>query len=333
MIQVVYSSDPQLAQLALNKIIKSTFGEELSPLNSVTLDMSQDSFSTLAEECLSLPLGCEKKAVIVKNCFFLLPAARGKNALKIKKDDDDKAFFSYLENPDPSIYLYMAAYGAALDSKSKYVRLFTSLGIKPSGVNEFTRPDWESFVPAYFAKKGIKIEQEAVDELIDRLNLDYGRFLNERLKLVSYASGSGRLTLEDIEALVAPPLEEKSYALNNALIKGDYKEAFHIYKDLKIQGYDEVALLIQLANQFRKMNMVSYLLSERMDEGRIASTLSSSYKMSIYQVRAIAMNLRYMKKEAPLRALEEIYKTEKAIFGGEMDAPLAFTLFLSKFPL
>ncbi len=81
------------------------------------------------------------------------------------------------------------------------------------------------------------------------------------------------------------------------------------------------------------MNMVSYLLSERMNENSIVSTLSSSYKMSVYQVRAIAMNLRYMKKEAPLRALEEIYKTEKAIFTGEMDAPLAFTLFLSKFPL
>ncbi len=333
MIQVVYSSDPQLAQIALSKIVKSTFGEELTPLNSVTLDMGQDSFSTLVEECLSLPIGCSKKAVIVKNCFFLLPPMRGKNALKIKKDDTDEAFLSYLENPDPSIYLYMAAYGGSLDNKGKYARLFASLGIKPSSVNEFTLEDWKRFVPAFFAKKGIKIEDEASSMLIERLALDYGRFLSERNKLVSYASGSGYLSLEDIKALVAPPLEEKSYALTNALTKGDAKEAFHIYKDLKIQGYDEVALLIQSANQFRKMNMVSYLLSQRMREEDIASALSSSYKMSVYQVRAISLNLRRMKKEAPLRALEEIYKAEKAIFSGEMDAPLAFTIFLSRFPL
>ncbi len=333
MIQVVYSPDPQLAQIALSKIVKNSFGEELTSLNSVTLDMGQDSFSTLVEECLSLPLGCEKKAVIVKNCFFLLPKARGKGALKVKKDDDDEAFLSYLKNPDPSIYLYMAAYGSSLDQKSEYAKIFASLGIKPSAVNEFSRDEWNNFVPAYFAKKGIKIDPGAVEELIERLALDYGRFSSERIKLCSYASGTGRLTLEDIKTLVAEPIEEKSYALNNALVKGDVKEAFHIYRDLKTQGYDEVALLIQSANQFRKMNMVSYLSSERMDERSISEALSSSYKMSVYQVRAIIMNLRRMKKGAPLLALEEIYKTEKAIFTGEMDAPLAFSLFLSKFPL
>ncbi len=332
MIQIVYSSDPQLAQIGLSKVIKSTFGEELSPLNSVTLDMSQNSMEELASECFNLPLGYEKKAVIVKNCFFLLPPSRSKNALKVQKGDDEKAFLSYLENPDPSIYLYMAAYGDAIDVKGKYGRILTSLGIKPAAVNAFSESDWRSFVPSFFEKKGIHISADAVNELIRRLNLDYGRFVVERQKLVNYALGSGTLTLEDIKALINEPLENKSYMLSNALTKGDTKNAFHIYNDLKVQGYDEVSLLIQLANQFRKMNMISFLAKQGLSEGAIAGNLSS-YRVSVYQVRAILGNLRRMKPDASIRALEEIYRAEKAIFSGEMDAPLAFSLFLAKFPL
>lgn len=333
MIQVIYSSDPQLALLGLNKVIKTTFGEELTPLNSVTLDMSQNTMVDLAEECLNLPLGCEKKAVIVKNCFFLLSSSKGKSGLKIQKTDNEEPFLSYLNNPDPCIYLYMAAYGEHLDTKGKYYERLSSLGIKPSSVSTFSERDWKEFVPAYFEKRGIAITLEATAELIRRLNLDYGRFLVERIKLVNYASKTGSLAIEDIKALIAEPLEDKSYMLSNALVRGDVKEAFHIYNDLKIQGYEEVGLLIQLANQFRKMNMIDFLLKQRKSEGVIASTLSSS-RISIYQVRAISANLRKMKKSgAPLIALDEIYKTEKAIFSGEMDAPLAFSLFLTKFPL
>ena len=332
MIQVVYSSDPQLALLGLNKVIKATFGEELTSMNSVTLDMSQNTMADLAEECLNLPLGCDKKAVIVKNCFFLLPPSRGRNALKIQKGDKEEAFLSYLDNPDPSIYLYMAVYGDNIDSKGKYGQRLTSLGIKPSAVNAFSESDWKSFVPAFFEKKGVRITTDASNELIRRLSMDYGRFLVERQKLLSYASLTGTLNLDDIKTLISEPLEDKSYMLSNALTKGDVKEAFHIYNDLKIQGYDEVSLLIQLANQFRKMNMVSFLLKQGKSYGDIASTLSSM-RMSVYQVRAIANNLRKMKINAPSIVLEKIYETEKSIFTGEMDAPLAFSLFLANFPL
>lgn len=332
MIQVVYSSSPQFAQLGLKKLIKSTFGEELTPLNSVTLDMSQNTMIELAEECLNLPLGCEKKAVVVKNAFFLLPPSRSKGALRVQKGDNEKPFLSYLDNPDPAIYLYLACYGENLDIKGKYGKALTIQGVKPVLVNALTEADWRNFIPPYFEKRGIRISADAVNELIRRLNLDYARFTIEAQKLASYASGSGQLTLSDIKMLINEPLEDKSYMLSNALTKGDVKEAFHIYNDLKIQGYDEVSLLIQLANQFRKMNMVSFLSKQGKSEGVIAATLSSQH-MSMYQVRAIIGNLRRMKKDAPIRALEEIYKTEKSIFTGEMDAPLAFALFLSKFPL
>ncbi|GEM_PF-589502 len=332
MIQVVYSSDPQLALLGLNKVIKATFGEELTSLNSVTLDMSQNTMIDLAEECLNLPIGCDKKAVIVKNCFFLLAPSRGRGALKIQKGDKEEAFLSYLDNPDPSIYLYMSAYGDNIDSKGKYGQRLAALGIKPSSVNAFTESDWKNFVPAFFEKKGVRISLDASNELIRRLSMDYGRFLVERQKLLSYASKTGTLNLDDIKALISEPLEDKSYMLSNALTKGDVKGAFHIYNDLKVQGYDEVSLLIQLANQFRKMNMVSFLLKQGKSEGVIASTLSGT-RMSIYQVRAISNNLRKMKANAPSIVLEKIYETEKSIFTGEMDGPLAFSLFLANFPL
>ncbi len=332
MIQVVYSNDPQFAQLGLKKVVQATFKEELTPLNSVTLDMSDSTLIDVANECFNLPLGCEKKAVIVKNAFFLLPPSRSKGALKLQKNDSDKPFLDFLSNPDPNIYLYLAVYGENLEMKGKFGKELTRLGVKPSLVNPLTENDWKSFVPAYFEKKGVSISNEAVKELIRRLDLDYGRFVSEGQKLVCYASGSGKITLDDVKSLINEPLENRSYALSNALIDGNVKEAFHIYNDLKIQGYDEVSLLIQLANQFRKMNMVGYLMRQGENEGSIAGQLSS-YHMSVYQVKAIMANLRKMKKNAPFKALLAIYQAEKDIFLGLMDAPLSFSLFLAKFPL
>jgi DNA polymerase-3 subunit delta len=325
MIQVFYSSQSRMVKGAAKKVIKATFPER-NPLNYVSLDMGVTTLEELAYECTSLPLGYDKKAVVAENCFFL---EKRKSSPRLLKGDNEKAFLKFLDSPDPNINLYLLVYSDILDEKGKFYPLLLKAGATLSAVAEFTPSQWQIFIPSFFAKRGIKIDSDAANELLNRTEGNYGNFLNEAGKLVCYANKSLHISLDDIKALVLAPLDDDAFHLSNALCRGDVKKAFHIYRDLEKQNIEEVYLIHTLANQFRYLNQVLYLSKNGKDENEISTLLHCSNA----RTRVSLANLRRMNDETCAKALNSLYQTEKAILSGEKSAPLAFSLFLTNFSL
>jgi DNA polymerase III subunit delta len=323
MIQLLFSPQPRMVKGALKKLM-ATSCPHPDPMNFVSLDLGVHLVKEVADECLSLPLGYDKKTVVAENCFFL---EKGRSKPKYQKGDDPKALLAYLTNPDPSIDLYLLVYSDTLDEKGDFFKALLADGAHINPVSEFTKEQWHDYIARFFAKRGISIDNLAIAEIEDRIEGDYARFLNEGQKLAAY-SGGAPITKKDVETLVSEPLEDDAFKLGNALSRGDIKNALRIYQDLQVFSAEPVALIRLLANQFRFLNQVRYLQSSGLSNSQIAGALQSSQM----RVNIALDNLRKMSEESMNNALDGLYECEKSIFLGQ-DPELAFTLYLTNFSL
>jgi len=312
---------------ALSKILKEVMPER-DGLNCLTLDMNESSLSELAAECSFIPLGAEKKCIIADNCSFLLPG-QTKGRGRKKAVETDQGFSDYLHNPDERILLFLLAYGEAIDQQSPYFQELKTAKAIFSAVAVFTPEQWSDYTPRFFEKRGLSINKNAVAELNRRIGGDYARFLSEAQKLLTYCEGEKEVTIADVQTLVAEPLEEDSYHLANALMRGDNRKALKIYNDIKLTSVDEVTLLRLIANQFRFLNQVRYLR----DKGYRPEDIGQNLFASQGRVNVSLDCLRKMGDETLNRGLESLYRAELSIMTGKMSQELAFTLFLTSFTL
>ena len=184
------------------------------------------------------------------------------------------------------------------------------------------------YIARFFEKRSVPIDNLAINEIQDRIQGDYARFLNEGQKLVAYSGGEA-ITKQDVETLVSEPLEDDAFHLSNALSRGDVKNALRIYNDLKVFSAEPIALIRLLANQFRFLNEVRYLQTSGLTNSQIAGALQCSQM----RVNISLDNLRKMSEETLNNALEGCYNCEKSILTGKCDPDLAFSLFLTNFSL
>ena len=322
MIYLVYSQESEMARRSALKILKKDFPERSSS-NYVSLNMAVSSIKDILAEVQSFSLIAERKAVFCENCAFL---AKGEKATgrKAKVDPNIEALASYCLNPNPETDLYLVVYSKAIDTKNPIVDAISKTGqIKEVPVP--SEQEWVAYALSYLKKKGASIDQVAASELVKRVGGDYGRFLTELAKLDAFSSGTP-ITLEDIKTLVSPRLEDDSFELSNALLAQDIGKCMKVYEDLKSHSIDEIRLINMLGKQFQFLDQVAYLSRNGYSSNDIATELS----VNPYRVTISLRNLRNMHPKATYVVLEKLYRCEKSILTGEVDAEFAFTRFIAE---
>lgn len=326
MITVIFSPQSRMIKGPLGRMVKENLPEH-DELNYVTLDMSTTKLIDLSNECLALPLGYEKKAVIAENFHYLSKTREKKRLLK---GDDDEPLIEFFKDPDPAILLYLLVYTDTLDDKCEYYKALQEGGAKFMEVAAFDEKQWRSFIPRFFEKRGVQIEDGAANELLTRTGGDYSLFIQEGNKLIAFANGEP-VTLKMVQDLVTAPLEDDIFALSNALTRGNKKEALHIYKDMNVTSGSGtgIPLMNMLANQFIFLDQVKYLHYRGMEAIDIADKL----KCSTGRAKACLFNVRKMSDGCIHRAIDELYRYQSFVFQGKMSDRLAFELFLTNFEL
>ncbi|MCQ2742925.1 MAG: DNA polymerase III subunit delta [Bacilli bacterium] len=323
MIYLFSSPQAKMCQMAVSKFINADYPQR-DEFNYVSFDMGVTDLRTLAEECQMLPLGYDKKCILAENCWFL-EKTTGKK--EFAKSDKPEFLLEYLNNPDPSIDLYLLVYSDSLDEKSEMFKAIERNG-QLKHVNQLTPDQWLQWIDAQFKKKGKGIDADALKEFFARTGDDLASIINESNKLICFSNGE-KVTLPMVAEMVPPKLEDDSFRMINALMRGDNESAMRIYKDLKIHSIDEVRLINMLASQFRYLDEVRFLDAKGLRSDQIAKELGGSP----YRVTMALKNLRNMTESSLIQTMEDLYKYESAILSGEMDAELAFTLFLANYEL
>ncbi len=324
MIQVIYNPQSSMCKTALRKVLKNDLPER-DEMNYVELDMGKERLIDLANECESLPLGYDKKAVVAENFYYL---EKSKTKQKPQKGDVADDILNFFRKPNPDILLYVLVYAEALDENGEFFKALKEGGAKVTVVNSFGADQWPVVVKNFFEKRNTKINPDAAKELIARVNNDYSAFLNEALKLVTYANGE-TITKAMVETLVSQPLEENMFELSNALTRGDKKKALNVYNNLKVKNTRGISLMNALVKQLTFLHQVQYLNNNGLNPQAIAKELGCS----IGRANASLFSVRKMSDKCLEKAIEDLYQAELGVMTGKIDEDLAFNLFLANFSL
>ncbi|MGK2921807.1 MAG: DNA polymerase III subunit delta [Methyloceanibacter sp.] len=117
--------------------------------------------------------------------------------------------------------------------------------------------DLAAVIDAELAEAGLAIDRETKTYLMSRLGADQAMSRTEVAKLALYAQGGGRITHDDIAAVVGDAAE---IALENfvyAASGGEAKDALRELQRLAAAGTDRAAALSALARHFTRLHQVA----------------------------------------------------------------------------
>lgn len=299
----------------LNKILKDRL-ENPDDFNVVKVDLEESPLDEVIYESSSLPLGYDKKVVVVDNCNFLTK--------DVEEKDETKVLNLLSKNTD-GIDLVFILRSEKVDKNGKIFNF-----IKENGqVFEFLnieKDQWPLYIAKYFKNKNIEITPDAVEEIANRIDGDLTRFINEAEKLSLYKNS---ITLSDVLLMVSKPLEDDAFQMSNALFRGENSLAISIYRDLLKLGQKFVdALIPMLASQFRFISEVCFLDSRGLEKEEIASQLG----VSPVRVKIALKNSRNVSRKQIAHALSDLYDLDVQIKSGQIDRSYGFELFLINFP-
>ena len=312
---ILYGEQFPMIKKRLSKILKERLGEPDS-FNVVKFDLDETDPNEIVGEAELLPLGYDRKAVVVDHCSFL--GNGGNKELR-------EIFTKLIQNSSDEIDLILIHRSATIDDKLPLVQEVKEKGQIFNFVN-LKKEDWPVFIKKYFKDHNVEIEPAAVSELASRVDGDLYRFMNEAQKLTLYKD---KITVADVALMVSKPIEDDVFQISNALMRGDNATALSIYRDLRKIDYRATETLIpMLGTRFRFISQVCFLDEKGLEKGQIAKQLGTSE----IRVSIALKNSRYLSRTMIAHALDDLYQLDYNIKSGQIDRYYGFELFLINFP-
>jgi DNA polymerase-3 subunit delta len=154
--------------------------------------------------------------------------------------------------PDTTVALFAREEGRAKAPAALHAAVKRAGGqvVAQATVKPWDLPKW---VRAQAARMGIELDVAAANALVGQVGERQQRLLRELEKLALELEGDppSRVSVEDVEARAAHSAQYRAYALADALVGGDSREATRVYVRLREQGERLAGLTYLMASRLR----------------------------------------------------------------------------------
>ncbi len=317
MVYLLFGTESFLIKEERNKILDSFFKGKNH--NTIFLDYYDgDNLSTALDECEQLFLTDDLKAVIYKNSKEIFEEKTANSKVLDK-------FKNFLENNQKDIVLIFELNVSDIKNTNPYIKLIQKKG-NVVELKEIAKKEWPIYVTEYFKKKKTKISQDALNEVINRLNnRDLNYFNNEIEKLLLYKKDD--ISYDDVVNIVTPMIENDVFSILESLIINKKEKALSSLLDLTNNNHDPVSLIALISTSLIFMDQVALLSLEGFSADEIARTL----RANVYRVLANLRSLNNIGHNKIIEKLNELYNLEKKIKHSYINALFGLELFILNF--
>lgn len=310
MVDVIFGTDRFQVQKEIDRIqdkAKKDFGnfERLSFASSDPDFNLQDVY----ESVMTMSLFGEGKFIV-----FLIESEKDAGKL----DENILLELIQLDQFDINLVIWMAKKPLA---KTKLKKLID----KHARVSDLKKVDLQgvrNVVNQQLREMGLRMDPNALSLFLKRIN---GDLLRANTELEKLSVLDGVISLEHIDTLVNESFDDAQFALSNALMDKNLKEAFAVYHRLLESKMDPLALLGMIASSLRGVYQVMILTSE----GYNHQTIADLSGMSIGQVKYVVRSQRRNPQDV-LRLLNDLADIDQKAKLGLIDRHLSFELFMLK---
>lgn len=213
-------------------MIRTALGINFGDINVSYFD--DDNFSPLkvVEACDLLPIGDEKRLVVLKYISKV-------------SENDKKIIEEYLANPNETTCLLILDFNSKFESIKKNIDFVDAKRMEKSMV--------QRIVFSEISNRGKQISTEALDTLIDACNGYLTKIENEIDKLCYYTGDGELITKKVVETLVTKELEYTVFELTDALAQKKGDKAINL---LNLMAKEQGVLSL-ISNHFRRLFYIS----------------------------------------------------------------------------
>ena len=311
-----YGSDTYIIKAKTNQLIQK---HHIDDFNVTMYDMEEVDIEDALNDASTIPFMCEKKAVIVKNAYFLSSQKKPKKEIKHNID----AFNRYLENPvNDTLFIVHAPYDK-LDER-KAITKFLKSHSTVEACAPLKNQDLRSWVKRQLGKNDIAIDPEAINEVLSRVENNTEVLVNETQKLILYSEGSRKVDIDTVRKVVTKNVEDNVYEIANMLLVNNRSKALEAYNDLVMHSEDPLRILGILANKYREILHTKLLIKSGKDKGEIAKYFNANSGRAFY----IMKNARGVSTDLVHRHLKTLEDIDYKIKTGQIDKKIGLELFI-----
>ena len=274
---VFYGEEGYLKRHYLNQL-KELCGGPFEAFNNITLDGEQVSVQSLTDAVDSIPMGSEKKLVVVRDYKLMQPTG------------DLKEFLPQLLSELPE-YICLVFYFDTLEFKpDKRLNLWKVLEANGQ-VIEFAQSSAASLIPwvkRHFYEHGKMIETPECEYLLFLCGASMENLLTEISKIAAGTPGE-RIDKGDIDALGSRVLEATVFELTDSIMEKQYSKGLLILRDLFDMKQEPVAILAAVTKQMQRLYGAKLAAAKGKSENEIAQVLGFK---SAYPARRLIQSAR-----------------------------------------
>lgn len=230
-------------------------------------DLNDQSILEVLDEADAFSFFAEYRLIYVNNCQFILSSG---NKLT---DVEQNRFLEYVDNPNSTSILIFYVGEGKLDQRKKITKALVKKGyiVDFPELNEY---QLKKYISQEIQKKSLRMSEEAMEELLERVNFQLTATMNELAKLEMYSQNEAEITKQVVEDLVPRTLVSDVFQLSNAVVEKRYSDAISIYEDLLLLKNEPIALHALMVSQFRLILQSLILNQQGYSQGDIASHLN-----------------------------------------------------------
>lgn len=265
MFYIFQGPDQFSAQETLDKLKTRLGPPDMVDLNTTELDGKSLTLNDLINQASAMPFLTPKRLVLVTNYLQRLGGvgnAKGDVATLEK-------LAQYLDNlPETTNLIFLED----TELKKKHPILQKGLLVDKC-VHTFTAPNAKqlpTWIERRVHEKQGKIERQATLALANVVGDDLRRLDNELEKLLIYVNGQRAITLADVTLLCPYTADSETFAMANAIGRGDIHQAQNqLHKRLE-EGQSPIAIMGSIIGQFRGLLEVKSMANRGLSSAQIA---------------------------------------------------------------
>ena len=199
-------------------------------------------------------------------------------------------------------------------SKEPYKGLFERADLILTAKN-LNRQQIALMVKQKFLKAGIKIPENAVRYILENFS-SLVELKNELEKLITYAQGKEKITLEEIKSLLAGNPQYTVFDFQNAFFGKELKKSLHILEALKqgLTQYERTALMFQLEGLILNTTNRLLIAKERTKKGEELKTFARDIGLYYpFQVKQLENWLNLWEEKELINLLRELYRFDLSV--------------------
>lgn len=306
-VYLLYGSQSYLRNQYRDKIVNTIFPDG-DRMNYACYSGKEIKYEEIVDLAETMPFLGEHRVIVIENTGFF-------------KDSRDNWADYILTIPETTTIIFSEL---SVNKSYKFYKNITKSG---TAVDFDAVPDdmIVQWTKGKIKKDNKAISQGALVEFLNRTGMDMLNISNELEKLLAYTYNRAEITVKDVEAVCPVRLEDKIYAMMDAIMDKNVELSLKCYGEMLSLQKKPISILGYMESQIRLL----YKCRMYIDDGNYdARELATIIGMNEYRVKKALMQAKRSSRIWLRECLDECANAEEAFKSGRLKDQMALELLI-----